>query len=97
MTEEKVSPLRQRMIEDMNIRGLGDKTQKAHTRNVNHFAAFLGRSPDTATPEELRPYHGNAVKFSSCTSAKLPGRRTDAGLRFRPSAAPAGPLWERRR
>jgi len=56
MTEEKMTPLRQRMIEDMNIRGLGDKTQKAHIRNVKHFAAFLGRSPDTATPEELRSY-----------------------------------------
>jgi site-specific recombinase XerD len=56
MTEERVTPLRQRMIEDMNIRGLGEKTQKAHIRNVKHFAAFLGRSPDTATPEELRSY-----------------------------------------
>ncbi|MGR3380662.1 tyrosine-type recombinase/integrase [Roseovarius indicus] len=56
MTEERMTPLRQRMIEDMNIRGLGDKTQKAHIRNVKHFAAFLGRSPDTATPEELRSY-----------------------------------------
>ncbi len=56
MTEERVSPLRQRMIEDMNIRGLAEKTQKAHIRNVKHFAAFLGRPPDTATPEELRSY-----------------------------------------
>jgi len=40
----------------MNIRGTGEKTQKAHIRNVKHFAAFLGRSPDTATPEELRSY-----------------------------------------
>ena len=56
MTEEKMTPLRQRMIEDMNIRGMGEKTQKAHIRNVKHFAAFLGRSPDTATPEELRSY-----------------------------------------
>ncbi len=56
MTEERVSPLRQRMIEDMSIRGLAEKTQKAHIRNVKHFAAFLGRPPDTATPEELRAY-----------------------------------------
>ena len=56
MTEERVSPLRQRMIEDMNIRGLREKTQKAHIRNVKHFAAFLGRSPDTATREDLRAY-----------------------------------------
>jgi site-specific recombinase XerD len=56
MTEERVTPLRQRMIEDMNSRGLGEKTQKSHIRNVKHFAAFLGRSPETATPEELRSY-----------------------------------------
>tara|TARA_R110002124_G_scaffold178496_1_gene346347 strand:- start:922 stop:1809 length:888 start_codon:yes stop_codon:yes gene_type:complete len=56
MKEEKTTPLRQRMIEDMHIRGLGEKTQKAHIRNVKHFAAFLGRSPDTAMPEDLRAY-----------------------------------------
>jgi site-specific recombinase XerD len=56
MTQEKMSPLRQRMIEDMMIRGLAEKTQKAHIRNVKHFASFQGRSPDTATPEDLRSY-----------------------------------------
>ncbi|WP_417809428.1 phage integrase N-terminal SAM-like domain-containing protein [Thioclava sp.] len=38
------------------MRGLSEKTQKAHIRNVRQFAAFLGRSPDLATPEELRSY-----------------------------------------
>ncbi|MEM5543633.1 tyrosine-type recombinase/integrase [Sulfitobacter sp. AS92] len=56
MKEEKTAPLRQRMIEDMDIRGLCEKTQKAHIRNVKHFASFLGRSPDTATAEDLRAY-----------------------------------------
>jgi len=56
MKDENTTPLRQRMIEDMHIRGLGEKTQKAHIRNVKHFAAFLGRAPDTATPEDLRTY-----------------------------------------
>jgi len=56
MTEERVSPLRQRMIEDMRIRGMGDKAQKAHIRAIKDFTAFLGHSPDTATPEELRAY-----------------------------------------
>jgi site-specific recombinase XerD len=54
MTEERVTPLRQRMIEDMRIRGMGDKAQKSHIRAIKDFAAFLGRSPDTATPEDLR-------------------------------------------
>ncbi|YCI06056.1 site-specific integrase (plasmid) [Ensifer sp. D2-11] len=56
MTEEKTTPLRERMIEDMRIRGIGDKAQKGHIRAIKDFAAFLGRSPDTATPEELRAY-----------------------------------------
>ncbi|PXW82932.1 integrase-like protein [Ruegeria sp. P4] len=56
MTEERTSPLRERMIEDMRIRGMGDKAQKAHIRAIKDFAAFLGHSPDTATPEELRAY-----------------------------------------
>ena len=56
MTEERVTPLRQRMIEDMRIRGMGDKHQKSHIRAIKDFAAFLGRSPDMATPEDLRAY-----------------------------------------
>ena len=56
MTEERTTPLRARMIEDMRIRGLGDKSRQAHIRAIKDFAAFLGHSPDTATPEELRAY-----------------------------------------
>ncbi len=56
MKEEKTTPLRERMIEDMRIRGIKETTQKGHIRAVKNFAAFLGRSPDTATPDELRAY-----------------------------------------
>jgi len=56
MTLEKMSPLRARMIEDMRIRGMGDKAQQAHIRAIKDFAGFLRRSPDTATPEDLRAY-----------------------------------------
>lgn len=56
MTQENITPLRERMIEDMRIRGMGEKTQKAHIRAIKVFAAFLERPPDTATPEELRSY-----------------------------------------
>ena len=56
MIKDNITPLRERMIEDMRIRGLGDKAQKAHIRAIKDFAAYLGRSPDTATPEELRAY-----------------------------------------
>jgi integrase/recombinase XerD len=56
MTEERTTPLRHRMIDDMRIRGMGEKAQAAHIRVIRDFAGFLGRSPDTATPEELRAY-----------------------------------------
>lgn len=56
MTQERMSPLRQRMIEDMRIKGMGDKAQKAHIRALKDFTTFLDRSPDTATPDDLRAY-----------------------------------------
>ncbi|WP_187431423.1 IS91 family transposase ISMno24 (plasmid) [Roseobacter fucihabitans] len=56
MTHEKMTPLRERMMEDMRIHGMGDKAQKAHIRAIKHFSGFLGRSPDTATPDDLRAY-----------------------------------------
>jgi len=56
MTKEIMSPLRLRMIEDMRIRGMGDKAQKSHIRALKDFTGFLKRSPDTATGEDLRSY-----------------------------------------
>ena len=56
MTHEKISPLRERMIEDMRIHGMGDKAQKAHIQAIKDFAGFLKRPPDTATPDDLRAY-----------------------------------------
>ena len=49
MSTDTVSPLRQRMIEDMNARKLCAGTQRGHIRSCKRFAAFLKRSPDTAT------------------------------------------------
>jgi site-specific recombinase XerD len=51
---QHVSPLRARMIEDMTVRGFNDHTRRDYVRHVRAFAAFLGRSPDTATAEDLR-------------------------------------------
>jgi integrase/recombinase XerD len=58
---EKVSPLRRRMIEDMRMRKLSTKTQSTYIRAVRHFAGYLGRSPDTATDEDLRRYQLHCV------------------------------------
>ena len=62
MKEEKTTPLRQRMIEDMQIRGLCEETQQGHIRCIKHFAAFLGRSPDTATAGDVRAYQFQVTK-----------------------------------
>lgn len=51
-----VSPLRQRMLEDMVMHGLRTDTQRNYNRIVRSFAAFLGRPPDTATAEDLRRF-----------------------------------------
>lgn len=51
-----VSPLRRRMLEDMRMRGLREHTQRDYIRFVRSFAAFLGRSPDTATAEDVRRF-----------------------------------------
>jgi hypothetical protein len=51
-----ISPLRQRMIEDMTIRGFTTDTQRGYICAVRDFATFLGRSPDQGDAEELRRY-----------------------------------------
>jgi integrase/recombinase XerD len=56
MTDEAISPLRRRMIEDMTIRKLAPKTQQGYIRTIKHFAVFLGRSPDTASLEDIRRF-----------------------------------------
>jgi hypothetical protein len=51
--ERSVSALRQRMLEDMAMRGLRSDTQRDYVRVVRSFAAFLGRSPDSAIARHL--------------------------------------------
>jgi integrase/recombinase XerD len=56
MTDQAMSPLRRRMIEDMTLRNLSPKTQEGYIRTIKNFAAFLGRSPDTASFEDVRRF-----------------------------------------
>jgi integrase/recombinase XerD len=56
MSTDTVNPLRQRMIEDMNARKLGAHSQRSHIHSCKRFAAFLKRSPDTATAEDIRQF-----------------------------------------
>ncbi|CAN5123755.1 site-specific integrase [soil metagenome] len=55
-TATPTTPLRQRMLDDMVMRGFGTHTQRDYIRHVRCFAAFLGRPPDTATTEDLRRF-----------------------------------------
>jgi Phage integrase, N-terminal SAM-like domain len=55
-TTNTVSPLRQRMIEDMTARKLGPNSQRSHIHSCRRFAAFLKRSPDTATADDVRRF-----------------------------------------
>ena len=61
-TSKSVSPLRQRMLEDMTLRKLAPQTQSAYLRAVIKFTRFLSRAPDTATPEDLRRYQLHLVE-----------------------------------
>ncbi len=51
-----VSPLRQRLIDEMEIRRFGREMQRNYIRDVGRLATFLGRSPDTATAEDVRRF-----------------------------------------
>ena len=62
MLDKPISPLRQRMIDDMTARRFKEKVQKDYVRHVRNFTVFLGRSPDTATSEELRRYQLHLAK-----------------------------------
>jgi len=77
MTDQAISPLRRRMIEDMTIRKLAPKTQASYIRAVWNFTMFFGRSPDQASAEDLRRYHlhlassGVAVPSQNATVTAL--------------------------
>lgn len=58
---QRVSPLRQRMLEDMRMRQLAPKTQSAYIRAVGKLAKFIGRSPETASAEDLRRFQLHLV------------------------------------
>ena len=79
MTEQAMSPLRRRMIEDMTIRKFAPKTQHDYVQRVKNFAAFLGRSPDTATFEDVRRYQLHLATSGVGVASR---NQTVATLRF---------------
>ena len=60
-SSQAVSPLRQRMIEDIRLRKLAPRTREAYVRAVRKLAGFIGRSPDTASAEDLSRFQLHMV------------------------------------
>jgi site-specific recombinase XerD len=60
-SDPRVSPMRRHMLEDLRMRKFAPRTQAAYLRAVRQFARYLGRSPDTATVENLRDYQLHLV------------------------------------
>jgi site-specific recombinase XerD len=79
MTDEAMSPLRRRMIEDMTVRKLSPKTQQGYIRTIKNFAAFLGRSPDKASFEDVRRFQLHLATSGASTPIC---NQTVAALRF---------------
>jgi hypothetical protein len=86
MSEKPINPLRQRMLEDMSVRGFTPDTQRDYIRAVKKLAAFLGRSPDTARSRS------GAVGTRAGLRQSSPGR---SPCRSATSTLPALALWRR--
>ena len=74
-----VSPLRQRMIEDMAARKLNPHTQRSHISSCKRFTAWLKRSPDTATADEVRRFQLHLVEGDASICNR---NRIMTGVRF---------------
>src|SRR5215468_5024221 len=74
-----VSPLRQRMIEDMAARKLNPHTQRSHISSCKRFAAWLKRSPDTATPDEVHRFQLHLIESGASICNR---NRIMTGVRF---------------
>src|SRR6202795_1893564 len=73
MSTDAATPLRQRMIEDMNARKLGAHSQRSHIYSCRRFAAFLKRSPDMAAPDDVRRFqlHLAETGMSICNRNRI--------------------------
>ena len=76
---QSISPLRQRMLDDMRLRKLSAKTQAGYIRAVKRLAGYLGRSPDSATDEDLRRFQLHLVDHGT---SPITLNATITGLKF---------------
>lgn len=74
-----MTPLRARMIADMSARNLGPASQTSHLRACKRFSAWLGRSPETATPDDLRDFQQHLMKIGTSICTR---NQTMTGVKF---------------
>ncbi|KMK69030.1 Phage integrase, N-terminal SAM-like domain [Puniceibacterium sp. IMCC21224] len=74
-----MTPLRARMIADMSARNLGSASQASHLRACKRFAAWLGRSPETATPDDLRDFQQHLIESGTSICTR---NQTMTGVKF---------------
>jgi opacity protein-like surface antigen len=77
MTEQVISPLRRRMIDDMAIRKFTAKTQHDYVQRVKDFATFLRRSPGTASAEDVRRFRLHMASSGAGTPKSQPERNPE--------------------
>jgi len=86
MSEKPISPLRACMLEDMTVRNFVPATQREYVRAVKKLAAFLKRSPDTATADDLRTFQVHLTESSANVLRVNDGRPQTSHKRERADA-----------
>jgi len=81
MSDKPISDLRRRLIADMTIRTFSDKTQRDYIRQIESFARFLGRSPDTATGDDIRRFQLAQVEQGGLCPPTTPQSNRDSARR----------------
>jgi integrase/recombinase XerD len=74
-----ITPLRGRMIADMTARNLGPASQSSHLRACKRFAAFLGRSPEAATPDDVKDFQQHLIESGTSICTR---NQTMTGVKF---------------
>ncbi len=87
------TPLRARMIADMSGRNLGPASQTSHLRACKRLAAWLGRSPETATPDDVKYFQQHLIESGAIRAGPRQQHQSYSGTC--PNTRPAMPLLRR--
>ena len=96
MNDKPISDLRRRMIADMTVRSFSDKTQHEYIRQVETFARFLGRAPDTASGDDIRRFQLAQVE-QGAQPPKMNAQASALRFFFHPPARRRNPHSARQR